>query len=102
MIRRPPRSTLFPYTTLFRSGYAGSDGRQFLYARRTSMDRHTQTAALSRRTFLTTASAALAGATLGGPVPPNEAGPEKTQPGPRPRTNTVCAFFFKKKKQTHT
>src|SRR2546427_12638470 len=23
MIRRPPRSTLFPYTTLFRSGYSG-------------------------------------------------------------------------------
>src|SRR2546430_13640239 len=23
MIRRPPRSTLFPYTTLFRSGLAG-------------------------------------------------------------------------------
>src|SRR3989449_7848457 len=23
MIRRPPRSTLFPYTTLFRSGYLG-------------------------------------------------------------------------------
>src|SRR3712207_7356651 len=29
MIRRPPRSTLFPYTTLFRSGEAkiGPDGR---------------------------------------------------------------------------
>src|SRR2546430_7717980 len=27
MIRRPPRSTLFPYTTLFRSGAAGSTGR---------------------------------------------------------------------------
>src|SRR3712207_8340620 len=26
MIRRPPRSTLFPYTTLFRS-YGGCDGR---------------------------------------------------------------------------
>src|SRR5215475_15618922 len=26
MIRRPPRSTLFPYTTLFRSG-GGRDGR---------------------------------------------------------------------------
>src|SRR3712207_7418521 len=25
MIRRPPRSTLFPYTTLFRSAFAGSD-----------------------------------------------------------------------------
>src|SRR5258708_26503823 len=24
MIRRPPRSTLFPYTTLFRSGWAAS------------------------------------------------------------------------------
>src|SRR3712207_8754160 len=26
MIRRPPRSTLFPYTTLFRSGRARGDG----------------------------------------------------------------------------
>src|SRR5256885_16708454 len=25
MIRRPPRSTLFPYTTLFRSGYKPSE-----------------------------------------------------------------------------
>src|SRR5260221_11959543 len=25
MIRRPPRSTLFPYTTLFRSGLPGQD-----------------------------------------------------------------------------
>src|SRR5688572_31152333 len=34
MIRRPPRSTLFPYTTLFRSrhvlkSFAGSDARLF-------------------------------------------------------------------------
>src|SRR3712207_7683398 len=26
MIRRPPRSTLFPYTTLFRSGVPGAGG----------------------------------------------------------------------------
>src|SRR5260221_3982519 len=26
MIRRPPRSTLFPYTTLFRSGTASHEG----------------------------------------------------------------------------
>src|SRR3712207_7285672 len=26
MIRRPPRSTLFPYTTLFRSDHAGATG----------------------------------------------------------------------------
>src|SRR3712207_7422888 len=28
MIRRPPRSTLFPYTTLFRSGGVGTDLRR--------------------------------------------------------------------------
>src|SRR3712207_7486942 len=28
MIRRPPRSTLFPYTTLFRSGPADTAARQ--------------------------------------------------------------------------
>src|SRR3712207_9043727 len=28
MIRRPPRSTLFPYTTLFRSGRPGDDQRR--------------------------------------------------------------------------
>src|SRR5260221_5272243 len=28
MIRRPPRSTLFPYTTLFRSGRRGRDGQR--------------------------------------------------------------------------
>src|SRR3712207_9201872 len=27
MIRRPPRSTLFPYTTLFRSGGTGTSSR---------------------------------------------------------------------------
>src|SRR5256886_10986564 len=27
MIRRPPRSTLFPYTTLFRSSRGGGSGR---------------------------------------------------------------------------
>src|SRR5690348_18214299 len=28
MIRRPPRSTLFPYTTLFRSGSTGAAGAE--------------------------------------------------------------------------
>src|SRR5256885_12219898 len=30
MIRRPPRSTLFPYTTLFRSRGAGAGGNRVL------------------------------------------------------------------------
>src|ERR1017187_1342586 len=32
MIRRPPRSTLFPYTTLFRSGWRIEDGKNCLGA----------------------------------------------------------------------
>src|SRR5437868_11353551 len=32
MIRRPPRSTLFPYTTLFRSGHSFSEGRKGSHA----------------------------------------------------------------------
>src|SRR3712207_7360336 len=31
MIRRPPRSTLFPYTTLFRSFFAGWRSDPFFY-----------------------------------------------------------------------
>src|SRR2546426_7537841 len=33
MIRRPPRSTLFPYTTLFRSSYLGEELSQDLLKR---------------------------------------------------------------------
>src|SRR3712207_6966705 len=33
MIRRPPRSTLFPYTTLFRSGDRGDESLASLHGR---------------------------------------------------------------------
>src|SRR5256886_9477868 len=36
MIRRPPRSTLFPYTTLFRSACCGSGSSARSTSRRTS------------------------------------------------------------------
>src|SRR2546429_6087186 len=38
MIRRPPRSTLFPYTTLFRSG---KNGRRQPSARHSQLHEHT-------------------------------------------------------------
>src|SRR2546430_8540548 len=47
MIRRPPRSTLFPYTTLFRSGgryvafRASGDGRHFGGTRDARSEEHT-------------------------------------------------------------
>src|SRR2546427_3684377 len=44
MIRRPPRSTLFPYTTLFRSGLVQQVllecGRQNAHAQRLAQDQH--------------------------------------------------------------
>src|SRR2546425_9582146 len=40
MIRRPPRSTLFPYTTLFRSLYEWNYARQLLHIRLQESDGH--------------------------------------------------------------
>src|SRR2546427_4785347 len=63
MIRRPPRSTLFPYTTLFRSRFHGQDGdgfvlREIVHARfagqsRTAVDFRRARAALPRFTVPT-------------------------------------------------
>src|SRR3712207_6870955 len=39
MIRRPPRSTLFPYTTLFRSDVPGHDGADLHVGDRVGADR---------------------------------------------------------------
>src|SRR5947209_13121690 len=43
MIRRPPRSTLFPYTTLFRSHTVGLRGRLAARALRAARHGHPQT-----------------------------------------------------------
>src|SRR3712207_7469542 len=48
MIRRPPRSTLFPYTTLFRS--AEEDRHRLVHGR--LADEHGLEAALERRVLL--------------------------------------------------
>src|SRR3712207_8319852 len=42
MIRRPPRSTLFPYTTLFRSDQRGYMGDEFVNRLRTAVFVRTQ------------------------------------------------------------
>src|SRR5437762_10335236 len=39
MLRRPPRSTLFPYTTLFRSGFHDRQGRRAQGAAGVFLDR---------------------------------------------------------------
>src|SRR5258707_1590022 len=42
MIRRPPRSTLFPYTTLFRSFYATRNSHSFCQPSGGKMDKSSQ------------------------------------------------------------
>src|SRR3989442_11481927 len=44
MIRRPPRSTLFPYTTLFRSAVLAGEGIEVMAALHTSFDPHVHVA----------------------------------------------------------
>src|SRR3712207_8520794 len=48
MIRRPPRSTLFPYTTLFRSGLSSFITGQYAQL---SDELYAQNVALARRRF---------------------------------------------------
>src|SRR2546422_10705457 len=57
MIRRPPRSTLFPYTTLFRSGFAHrraghTAGRPAWWSRATSTRSEEHTSELQSRLHL--------------------------------------------------
>src|SRR2546430_10438965 len=50
MIRRPPRSTLFPYTTLFRSTIGSEPGRRWrLHERRRAAGQRRSAAARARK-----------------------------------------------------
>src|SRR5688572_31035202 len=48
MIRRPPRSTLFPYTTLFRSYFGNDEFDKLIADARTSFDGTARDAALAK------------------------------------------------------
>src|SRR2546430_7357431 len=84
MIRRPPRSTLFPYTTLFRSRHIRRTGYS---ARWTAMQAYL-TGTLSRRTpplF------------LGSPAP--GARSEEHTSELQSQSNIVCRLLLEKKKE---
>src|SRR5687768_18159494 len=82
MIRRPPRSTLFPYTTLFRSGHEGdamSDAEKLLAN------------AEGRRALIT----AFATPTSSSPVRRSEEHTSELQS----RLHLVCRLLLEKKKK---
>src|SRR5256885_10914042 len=83
MIRRPPRSTLFPYTTLFRSGVT---------AQTVSIPVIGDTAFEPNETFLVTLSQAT-NATIADPERSEEHTSELQSP-----CNLVCRLLLEKKK----
>src|SRR5256885_3171704 len=85
MIRRPPRSTLFPYTTLFRSL------KSLLALDETNSRRTLRQSAAGRRTSSTLR------ANPDGSVPRSE---EHTSELQSP-CNLVCRLLLEKKKSTH-
>src|SRR2546427_3617428 len=85
MIRRPPRSTLFPYTTLFRSPNA---------ARRTMLARTALTAPLIALAL----SAGLEAARTAPPKPGAERSEEHTSEL-QSQSNLVCRLLLEKKKK---
>src|SRR2546422_6531400 len=88
MIRRPPRSTLFPYTTLFRS-------RGFLEARE-GEPRHQSPLLLAERVGATDdCHVAVAGRAVDGPNARSEEHTSELQS----RLHLVCRLLLEKKKK---
>src|SRR2546429_7218407 len=81
MIRRPPRSTLFPYTTLFRS--TGTD----VFTPRTTTTFH------GRQSIDTVA------VTIGGKAPTHVARSEEHTSELQSRLHLVCRLLLEKKKK---
>src|SRR3712207_7385200 len=89
MIRRPPRSTLFPYTTLFRSGPPQAQPPRGALGRQRHLDRRAALAVGFRRP-----SEALRGLRLG--EPPDR---KSTRLNSSHANISYAVFCLKKKKQ---
>src|SRR3712207_7604446 len=84
MIRRPPRSTLFPYTTLFRSYPTRPPGR-------------TVSSACCIDSLVPTHSS-----TASGPTPPSRSRSEEHTSELQSRQYLVCRLLLEKKKESNT
>src|SRR5256885_12801508 len=114
MIRRPPRSTLFPYTTLFRSvrslaglGYAEQSINATYLSELFSLV-YTDPASLRRRGFIYSlvqggwpVGAVLTAVLVALLYPLGERSEEHTSELQSP-CNLVCRLLLEKKKQTYT
>src|SRR2546422_4592074 len=90
MIRRPPRSTLFPYTTLFRSGDFQAIGH--------ALQDHGTPRASHRRVVARGRAARRRRPALGGSVPGGPRSEEHTSEL-QSRLHLVCRLLLEKKKK---
>src|SRR2546430_11522867 len=99
MIRRPPRSTLFPYTTLFRSQFI--DGHALFQSREDGGNRHSRAAKHPCPAHLS--GYALYSRTLR-PVKRchRESRSEEHTSELQSQSNLVCRLLLEKKKSIHT
>src|SRR3712207_7404956 len=96
MIRRPPRSTLFPYTTLSRSEDDGTGGRRPMMH---PTSRFRSPVGRLRRAAVAVAMATAACATgIAGPVA-SAADRKSTRLNSQSRQYLVCRLLLEKKKQ---
>src|SRR5438105_7090552 len=94
MLRRPPRSTLFPYTTLFRSA---SVARRRLRRSRVGTSMSAVTAANCRREAAASVTGAKYSISNAQPVRSEEHTSELQS-----RVDLVCRLLLEKKKKTET
>src|SRR5256885_12255747 len=93
MIRRPPRSTLFPYTTLFRSALPDRDLRHSQEGNRRGKEAGRSGGAEGRKTGQREAAAVEVRAALGWLLRSEEHTSELQSP-----CNLVCRLLLEKKK----
>src|SRR5688572_32383633 len=96
MLRRPPRSTLFPYTTLFRSERGGGDGT--IHRRDESRPLHARPAG-ARCLADRRGGESRAGTLLGEAPGPDRLRSEEHTSELQSQSNLVCRLLLEKKKK---
>src|SRR2546427_8726343 len=90
MIRRPPRSTLFPYTTLFRSRDRDEEQAPFIVETAQALDELKASGAIG-----------IALRWSPGAPPPPDARSEEHTSELQSQSNLVCRLLLEKKKRHH-
>src|SRR5260370_26830196 len=98
MIRRPPRSTLFPYTTLFRSQHSGCSAAAGVLAGDHPVRRPASASSISLRSRATSSAVGAARAS-GAPCPAHWAPRSEEHTSElQSHLNLVCRLLLEKKK----